>query len=96
MSNRIDTLTPPSSNTGVPVRTKVLENAVITGAAEQCERHNGEKNTLVRQYEAMLAAAKEARDKFVDAARSILKFDFEEATDEDIDAMFDSLTSTNS
>ena len=95
MSHKIDTIAQPSSGTGVPVGTKVLENAVITGSGEQCTCHEGEKNTLIRQYEAMLAAAKEARDKFVDAAMSILKFQFEEATDDDIDAMFDGLDENN-
>ena len=65
MSHKIDTITPPSSGTCVPVGTKVTENAVITGDAEQCKCHDNEENTLIRQYETMIAAAEHAKAEFL-------------------------------
>ena len=65
MSHKIDSITQPTSGACVLVGTKVLENAVITGAAEQCKCHDGEENTLIRQYEAMLSAAESSKAEFL-------------------------------
>lgn len=71
MSHKIDSITQPTSGACVPVGTKVLDNAVITGAAEQCKCHDGGENTLIRQYEAMKEEAAAARDEFVQKARGL-------------------------
>lgn len=53
------------------------------------------ENPYKEQYEKLIAEAEAARDRFIDAAMSILDFRLEECTEADIYAMFRDNDNTN-